>query len=236
METMAQAGIIVTVLVWAVFSAAWILDAKKRIHRSLTAGIWIDAFGFAALPAISVWKIFEPYTILNAAGKAAGTASASGILLSGEGRLIPWRIELFAALIAFAAVTIWLILRKRDLDGNGDMALTVLCIWGAVRSVTEGMRETPLSIGTIHPVTCAAVSAGITVLAVWSVRRGRKQKSAGLTALEWAAVIVCNAVILIIDAGIVTPGTVIVNIAVSAGCAVLSAVMILFAGKDSREA
>lgn len=235
MEDMARTGVILAISVWAVFAVYWIRDVRKRRKLPTTAGTWLNAAGFALLPAIAVWKIFEPYTALNTAGKKIAADSAAGILLTGEGRLIPWRIELAAALAAFTAIIVWLMFRKKDMEENGDLALTVLCVWGAVRSVTEGMRENTARIGPVSVIICAAIAAELTALTVWTIRRGKKEKSAGLTALEWATVIAGGAVILLLEGGILFPENTIAEIGISSGCALLAAVLILFAGKDSRE-
>ena len=72
-------------------------------------------------------------------------------------------------------------------------------------------------------------------LTVWTVRRGQKQKSTGMTALEWIAVAGCGALILLQEAGILSMGSEIADFSASAGCALLAAALILSAGRDSRE-
>ena len=57
-----------------------------------------------------------------------------------------------------------------------------------------------------------------------------------MTALEWTAVAGCGVLILLQEAGILSMGSEIANLAASAGCALLTAALILSAGRDSREA
>ena len=235
METMARAGTGTSVLIWILFSAAWILIIRRKRKERLKTGSRINAAGFGIFPAVAAWKLFEPYTGMSAAGKTLFREAQAGFFLSPEGQILPWRIELIAALAGFLAIIIWVMIRKDEMPGNGDLLLTVLCIWGAIRSVTEYIREYPVRPVYVNPLICTAVAAEIIALAVWTVRRGRKQKSAGLTALEWAAVLACGAVAVILEAGIFSLGSEPANLATITGCAILSATLVLFAGKDSRE-
>ena len=130
---------------------------------------------------------------------------------------------------------IWLIIRKKDIPGNGDVLITVLCLWAAVRSVTEGLRAEPPRTGPFSLVILLSAAVELICLAVWTVRRGQKQKSTVMTALEWIAVAGCGALILLQEAGILSMGSEIADFSASAGCALLAAALILSAGRDSRE-
>lgn len=236
MRTIALAGLGTTLVMILLFSVLWALDAHKRSRGRLTAGHWANAAGFGLLPGIAAWKAFEAFAGDTANGKALFEPIRDIPWLSAGGRFVPARIEFFAAVFLLAGITIWLIARKEDIPGNGDVLITVLCLWSAVRSVTEGLRADPPRTGPVSTVILIAIAAELICLAIWTVRRGRKQKSAVMTALEWAAVTGCGALILLQEAGVLAMNSEIANLAVAAGCALLTAVLILSAGRDSREA
>ena len=236
MRMMAQIGAGSAALAFLVFVLIWLRIAKKQETGRQNAGTWLDAAGFGLLPGLAVWKAFEPFVLETGInGKPLFEPLESLGWLSAYGRFYPGRMELCGAAAAFTGIALWLFIRKKDMPGNGDVAWTVLCLWSAIRSVTDSLRETTVRIAGLNAMIAAAVLAEIIVLAIWTVRRGRKQKNAGLTAMEWAAVTACGAVLLIQDAGILSPGSGIARLAISVGCAILSAALILSAGKDSRE-
>ena len=126
-------------------------------------------------------------------------------------------------------------LRKNDLPGNGDLLLTVLCIWGLIRSVTENLRVNTLRTGIFSFVILLAFCTELICLLIWSVRRRRKQKNPGLTAIEWAAVTGCGVLLAVQNAGMIALRSETANLAAAAGCAIVMGTLILSAGKDSRE-
>ena len=225
----------ISLLMLLLFTALRIADIRKRV-RPLRGGEWINAIGFGLLPGIAVWKIFEQGTRL-----AAGTDVFEPLpvvpFLTTKGMFAPCRIEMAAALICFAGIVIWLICRKEDLPGNGDLLFAVLCVWGWVRGVTESFRADPLlRIGELNPVQAAFLLLAVLCLLVWSIRREKTQKSAAMTALEWLAVLSCGSVIVLQTAGILSVGSSIGDLAVLAGCGLLGMILVLLAGKDSRAA
>ena len=236
MRTIALAGIVATVFMILLFSALWALDARKRSTGRLTAGHWSNAVGFGLLPGFAVWKAFDAFAGKTGNGKLLFQPIRDFPWITADGRFVPGRIEFCAAVLLLAGLITWLIVRKKDIPGNGDVLITVLCLWGAVRSVTEGLRSEPPRIGPFSLVILLAAAAELICLAVWTVRRGQKQKSAVMTALEWTAVAGCGVLILLQEAGILSMGSEIANLAASAGCALLTAALILSAGRDSREA
>ena len=52
--------------------------------------------------------------------------------------------------------------------------------------------------------------------------------------LEWIAVLSCETVLILNNAGILSAGSRIGDMAVNAGCVILSMILMLSAGKDSR--
>ena len=65
-------------------------------------------------------------------------------------------------------------------------------------------------------------------------RPGRTQKSTAFTVLEWVIAVGCGIVMVLHTAGILTVGSAAADTAVNAGCTILSMLLILLAGKDSR--
>ena len=235
MRTIALAGLGMALFMIFLFSALWVLDARKRNAVRLTAGHWINAAGFGLLPGIAVWKAFDAFAGDTGNGKLLFQPIRDIPWITADGRFVPGRIEFCAAMLLLAGLIIWLIVRKKDIPGNGDVLITVLCMWGAVRSVTEGLRSEPPRTGPFSLVILLAAAAELICLAVWTMRREQKQKSAVMTALEWTAVAGCGALILLQEAGILSMGSEIANFAASSGCALLTAVLILSTGRDSRE-
>ena len=217
------------------FSLLWLFVIRKKADGRRTAGDWANALGFGLLPGIAVWKAFEQYSGIRTVGRELFEPLKAISWFTADGRFVPCRIEFCAATAAFILVTVWLIVRRDRLPGNGDLLLTVVCIWSAVRSVTECLRRDTLRIGPLNAVIIAAVAAEIICMWIWTVRRGKKEKSAGLTIPEWVAAIACGAVILLQEAKVLSLDSPIANLAVTVGCGLLGLTLILMAGKDSRD-
>ena len=235
MRTIALAGLGATLFMILLFSLLWILDIRKRSTGRLTAGHWANAFGFGLLPGIAAWKAFDAFAGSTGNGKPLFHPIRDIPWITADGRFVPGRIEFCAAVLLLAGIIIWLIVRKKDISGNGDVLITVLCLWAAIRSVTEGLRAEPPRTGLFSTVILLAAAVELICLAVWTVRRGQKQKSTVMTALEWTAVAGCGVLILLQEAGILSMGSEIADFSASAGCALLAAALILSAGRDSRE-
>ena len=236
MTVLQQGGLVTAILVFIIFSGCWIREIRKRYKAKLTAGAWFNAAGFGFFPAMAAWKIFEPYCGLGTDGKKLFDPLGPIDHLTRGERFAPDRLELAVTLAAFIAIVIWLMVRKQPLPGNGDLFLTVICVWSAARITTESLREFTARYEGVSLIMIAAVTAEIVTMAIWTVRRGRKHKNAAMTLLEWTAILACGVISILQDADILSMGSSIADLAVTAGCSVLSAALILSAGKDSREA
>ena len=238
MELIVRAGHIAAVLVFFLFVLIWVREARKISKGKPGVGTMFNAAGFGFLPGMAVWKIFEPYYGLEVMSSGKELFEPLGPVphLTWGERFAPERIELVALLVAFAVVVIWLIMRRDPLPGNGDLFLTVICIWSAIRTCTETLRNQPLRIGEVSVFIVTSIITEIVVMAIWTVRRGRKQKNAVMTAFEWMAILACSAINILQDIGILSMGREIGNLVVTLGCSILTVAMILSAGKDSREA
>ena len=236
MTIMLQGGLATAILIFILFSGCWIREIRKRYKAKLKAGTWFNAAGFGFFPGMAAWKIFEPFCGLGMDGKTLFDPLEPVACLTRGERFAPDRLELIAVLVAFVVIVIWLMVRKQPIPGNGDLFLTVICVWSAVRITTESLREFSARCAGISLMMIAAVTVEIVTMAIWTVRRGRKHKNAAMTLLEWTAILACGVISILQDANILTMGSSIANLAVTAGCSVLSAALILSAGKDSREA
>ena len=194
-----------------------------------------DSVGFGLLPGIATWKAFEQFT---AAGSGVAAREPLDRLWEAteEGLFLPCRIELCAALISFAGIVLWLVIRKRELSGNGDLALSVLCVYGAIRTVTENLRAQPwIRLGVfslVIPVCCALNWTG---LILWSVRRDKVQKNSFLNIVEFAGALFCTCAILLISAGVLSAGNWFVDLLIVTIAALILAVISLSAGMDARK-
>ena len=71
--------------------------------------------------------------------------------------------------------------------------------------------------------------------AVWTVRLDATQKNTASSVLEWIAVLSCEAVTVLMTAGVLSAGSQIGDAAVAAGCLLLCMLLMLPAGMDSRK-
>ncbi len=234
MSRMTAFGAGSTLLMFLLMYAFRLRGIRKRTGIRLSAGEHLNAAGFAFLPAMAVWKAFEPYIHTES---GAEVPSPLPVLpwAAQDGCFVPLRIEMAAAAIAFTALAVWLIARETDLPGNGDLLITVVCVWCGIRIVTESFRAEPYMAAVPLPMAvCLCVIGELLCLLVWSIRRGKRTKTAVLTILDWAAVLACETVIVLQDMAILSMGSEIADLAARAGCALLAMVLTLIAGKDSR--
>lgn len=232
--TVSGAGSALAFLTVLFFALLRLGDLRGRNEKAPVSGERLNAAGFGMLPGIAVWKIFETVTFL-AEGKNVFEPLPQIPLLTENGVFSPSLIELFCSVICFAAVLIWLMVRKRDLPGNGDLLMTVACIWSMLRTVTETFRTTPLiTAGSVSFMQIIFLLLSDLCLIIWTVRKERLQKSPVFAALEWAAVLACQTMIVLTSAGVVTTGSMIGDLSLTAGGAALALLLMLLAGKDSR--
>ena len=226
--TVTGAAIALTILALLLFTICWLRDRKKRTAKPIHAGMLMNGIGFGLLPAMAVWKSFEE---LQSAGTGIAVVRPLPLIkwLSVGGYYVPCRIEIAAALVCFAAVCLWLILRKEALPDNGDLLLTGICLWALIRLVTEGLKQE----GRIafRYASCTAI---LFCLAVWTLRRSSVCAMQRRMIIEWLTAAACTAAIILVMNGIITAGSEIADLAVVVGCGLLMTVVILFVGSDLR--
>jgi len=209
----------------AVFAGLWFFS-----HRKHAPGGWMDGIGFGILPAAAVGKAFE---LLCEGGSGRAVDEPLPLLpwITENGMYMPARIEFVLALAAFCGVCVWLILRKEAIPGRGEAALTSLCLWSGIRTVTERLRLSPDRIPQY-----AYAGLILVCLAVWTAKRLRRGGGKGRAAGDWIAATVCTAMIVLTSEGILSVGSGIGDLAVIAGCTILEALLALLCGSDERKA
>ena len=234
--TVTGVGAAIVFLTVALFALFWnaVIQPRKPGTR-IPLSVWLNSIGFGLLPGAAVWKVFDHTTTLGY-GIPVPEPFPQIAFISADKCFLPSRIEFILAIVCFVAIVCWLMIRRKDIPGNGDLILTVLCVWGLIRSCTDGLRVIPfMQAGAVNLTQIIFLIIGDVPMAVWTYRLVKKQKSTIFTVLEWIAVISCEIVIVLNTSGVISSGSGIGNLAVNAGCTILSILVILLAGKDSRD-
>ena len=224
--TIRTAGITVSLLILVLFMLIRTAMNKKAPGDTPAFSRWMDSAGFGLLPAAAAWKIFE--TIYAAAGREVIEPLPMLPWLTESGRFIPGAIETAAALICFAGICCWLMFRKEEKVGRGDLLMVSLCAWSGIRVITESFREPPDNI--LRYIYCAAV---LICFGVWTARQKQLKR---LNAAAWLAAILCTAMIVLTTCGTLSTGSMIGDLAAVAGCTVLTVLLTLLCGSDQRDA
>ena len=225
--TVRMAGIAAALLTLALFAALRAAMNKKRAGEQRLSGGWADCIGFGLLPAMAVWKTFE--TLYGGAGRPVIEPLPLIPGVTENGRFVPCMTEAAAAILCFAGICIWLMIRREELQGAGEVPVTAACLWAGVRIVTESLREPPDN--TVRYICCAVIAA---CLAWWTYRQKGSAHTGKRMAANWAAAAVCAAMIVLTASGTLSVGSEIGDLAVLAGCAVLLVLITLLCGGDSR--
>ena len=233
--TVTGVGVFLSLLTLLLFAYVWTAEKRKRKGAAKGNAEWLNALGFGLLPGIAVWKAFEHGTALGTGIPVYEPIPEIPFIISG-GRFMVSHIELILAVLCFCILVIWLIARRKDLPGNGDLLWSVLCVWGLIRAWTETFRMFPLlCAGNVNLMQVLFLILSVVPLVLWTVRTGKAQKSTVLTVLEWIAVIACGTVMVLNSSGILSVGSKIGDLIVNTGCVTLSMLLILLTGKDSRD-
>ena len=226
--TIRTVGIVTAVLVLILFILLRIAMNKKTAAETQKIMRWLDGIGFGLLPAAAVWKIFEER--YSGAGREVFEPLPLIPGLTENGKFIPGSIEAAAALLCFAGICLWLIIRKEEMAGTGDLLIVSLCLWSGIRIVTESFREAPDNV--FRYVYCAAV---LVCLGIWTARQLHQTHAKQRIAGNWVAAILCTAMIVLTASGTLSVGSAIGDLAVILGCAVLIVLLTLLCGSDSRQ-
>lgn len=219
---------IISVFILLLFMSLWLAGKKKRTGGDVFAGQVMNGIGFGLLPALSVLKAFQE----------AGTGKGSKVLdplpcvrwLSVDGYYMPGRIETAAAAGLFILLCLWLIFRKSELPDNGDLIMITVCIWAAIRLVSEDFRRDPMDI--FRYASCGTI---LFCALTWSVRRSKMIRMPVRMFADLAAICICIAINLLTAKQILTMGSGIADFAVKTGSAVLMLLLTLLTGGDLRK-
>ena len=218
---------VLAVIILFLFMGLWVTGRKKRTGMSIFAGQVMNGFGFGLLPALAILKAFQE------AGTGAGSKVSEPLpcvpWLTVNGYYMPGRIETAAAACFFILVCLWLILRKEELPDNGDLIMITVCIWAAIRLVTEDFHRTPNDL--FRYTSCGTVLA---CAVIWAVRRAGKMRMPLRTVTDLTAVCVCIAVNLVTAKQILSAGSPIADFAVRTGSTALMLILTLMIGGDLR--
>lgn len=217
-----------SVIVLLLFMTWWLLNRKKRTGQPIFAGQVMNGIGFGLLPALAFLKAFQDISM----GKGAAVTEPLPLVrwLTEDGCYRPMRIEMAAAICLFVLLCLWLILRKEEFPDNGDLLMIAVCIWSAIRLVTEDFRAEPQIL--FHISSCVMI---MLCLIIWIFRRAQISRMLLRTAADLAAVSLCIAVNLLTATGTLTAGSGIADFAVKTGSALLALILTLIVGGDVRK-
>ena len=232
------AGAGLSLLTLLLFLNGWLRAMRQRDSENpeeAEAGRFWNGLGFGFLPAVTVWKVFEARTLL---GRGTPLPEGFGGLpgLTSGGLWLPARAELILSLALFAAVILWLMLRRQPLPENGDLAGVSLTIWGAARLMTEGFRAAQIELlGPDRIVGWLAAGAMAAVLAWWTVRTFRQRKNTGYAFACLPVFVVSVIALVLIRNEVFLTRIPAADLILQAVCALLAMKAVLCMGRVSRQ-
>ena len=230
--TVSGIGAALSFLTFLLFAALWRRDCRKR--KGSVNGSLLNAIGFGFLPAAAVWKAFEQGTFLSEGIPAPDPLPPVPFLTVRECVAVSGT-ESVLAVLCFFCIVLWLMIRRDDLTGNGELLLTVVCVWGMIRALTESLRVSPvLCAGSVNLTQVLFLAAAMIPSAIWIRRLGKAQKNTVFILVEGITVLCCGTIMVLITSGILSVGSDIGDLALIAGCSALGLLLILLTGKDSR--
>lgn len=228
----AGVGAGIALLVLLSFANGWI-GVRNRKGGARFPGTLLNGIGFGLLPGIAVWKAFEHLTAAGA-GTEIPEKIPQAAWFTAEGRVLPCRIELALAVLAFGAVILWLVLRKEDLPENGDLLPVSLTLWGTARCLTGVLHATRRFFPDVPwAVTAIALAVMGICLTGWIRRSFRLQKNTGYA-------YACIPVFAVFAAGILLQDLQVLSVnpladgAIRIVCALLAMKAVICMGRVSR--
>ncbi len=219
------------------FADGWIFVGNKNAPEAAGPGRVGNGLGFGLLPGIAVWKIFEHSTALGR-GKALPEGWSSLGFLSRDGAWLPSRAELMMVLLLFAAFALWLAVRKREIDENGDLFTVCAVCWAAVRLVTEDLRAEQLALfGDWRAVGWIFAGIMLSALILRSARDLRRGRNRGRVLGSVPLFLISVAGIVLIQNGVIHSSVLVMNLIAQILFAALAAAAVLLVGRaEGREA
>lgn len=227
------AGAVLSLLICLIFALLWYAYFRKRGCRGF--GSFANGIGFGLLPAVAVWKSFEPAMTGSRASETADRLWQPGI--AGFIRdPMPSRPEMFLILLGFLVLCLWVILRKEDLPGNGDALGVAATLWGTVTVLTEFLHgaDAPYVFGMN-----VRLPAGLLLMFLWLVlwvRRGmRNRKNTGYAAACVPVFVGCSTVICMIRTGGLMPEEGFLSALAFAAAALIAMKAVICMGRVTRK-
>ena len=220
-------------LVFFAFADGWAGERESRGEKSFP-GTLLNALGFGLLPAAAVYKCFEQQTFLSA-GKAVPEGIPALPWVTVNGVYQPCRLETALGLIAFAAVIIWLMLRRTEIPENGDMLGISLTLWSTIRLITERFRSTRLPFLTYAgTITWLAAGVMFAVLVIWTYRTVKNKKNTGYAYACLPVFVASIAVIVLqgVEVIVINPRA---DLAILCACSLLAMKAVICMGRVSRQ-
>ena len=214
-------------LILILFMSLWLMGRKKRSGKPIFAGQVMNGVGFGILPAVSLLKALQEMSTGNGSVTPDPIPKIPWLTVNDCYR--PGRIEAVAALALFLIMCLWLIARKNEIPDNGDLLIISLCIWAAIRLVTEDFRDDPMDL--FRFTSCGTI---VSCLLLWIIRRTWIHPSKLRSIIDILSVGTCVAVNLLTSFSILNAGSEIANFSVKTGSAGLMLVFTLIVGSDLR--
>ena len=219
---------VISALVLILFMSLWLFGRKKKTGLPIFAGQVMNGIGFGLLPSLAVLKAFQSVS-MNAGIKVCEPLPMLR-WVTRDGCFLPGRIETAAALTAFLILALWLIVRKTELPDNGDLLMISVCVWAAIRMVTENIRSEPQDL-----FRYASSATMLACMALWTIRRAKSTRVPGRMIADLLAAAICIAIHMVTAKGILSAGSEIGDLAVKAGSSLLLLMLTLIVGGDVRK-
>jgi len=208
---------------------------RRKAGGGKGAGDALNGLGFGLLPAAAVWKIFEQRT-RTGQGREIPEGLPRLPWISEGGAAQPCRIELILALLLFAAILLWLMLRKGETLPAGDLGGVSLACWAAARMLTENLRLRQIAAlpEDFRIAGWAAAAAMALILILWTGRAFRQQKNTGYAFACLPVFGLSVAGIVLIQNGILTGYTPAVDVIAQVCLALMALKAVLCMGRVTR--
>lgn len=226
------AGAGLSLLTCLLFTLLWNGFFRRRGIKS--AGTFFNGVGFGLLPAVAVWKSFEPAMTGIAASAGADRLWQPGTLPFLR-EPMPARPELFGILLGFLALCLWIILRKEDLPGNGDVLGAAVTLWSTVTWIAEPFHgEEGFRLFFLNPRLPIAFVLMLICMALWIWRGSEEQKNTGYALACVLVFAGCLVMTVLLRTGRFSAGNELADLAIQTGCALLAMKAVLCVGRVSR--
>ena len=217
------------------FADIWICFMRKRTNAD-TPGNTVNGVGFGLLPGLAMLCFFLQYTSFGKGCRLPDYLPAIP-WITENGILYPCRTEAVLILSAFAAICIWLVLRKTDIPPDGDLlpvSLTLLC---TVCILSYGIRKQWTPIAWMPDLRmCIPCAMMLLCLIYWICRSARMKKNTGYI-LFCTPVFMAGCAVLVTGAsGLLRIGRQPADMIVRTVCGLLCMKAVICMGRVTRKA